>query len=71
MGGDEIRVFLLCHHDPTSPGIHMKHMCIILETGHEKKKLQLTKSINIKIILIIIALQILLMKAIGLFLEEE
>ena len=38
MGGAEIRVFLLCHHDPTSPGIHMKHICIILETCHEKNK---------------------------------
>lgn len=38
MGGAEIRVFLLCHHDPTSPGIHMKHICIILETGHEINK---------------------------------
>ena len=38
MGGAEIKVFLLYHHDPTSPGIHMKHICIILETGHEKNK---------------------------------
>lgn len=74
MGGSEIRVFLLCHHDPTSPRIHMKHICIILETGHKeakKTKLQLTQSINIKIMLIIIALQILLMKAVGLFLDRN
>lgn len=77
MGGSEIRVFLLCHHDPTSPRIHMKHICIILETGHKEiktEKLQLTQSINIKIMLIIIALQILffLMKnPVGLFLDRN